>query len=68
MDNLKEQLRKLEQDVEKWQIENKLLQNEESKAKNNLTQEVNRCHILEKELKDAQFQIINLKSKIKFFL
>lgn len=63
MDNLKELIRKFEQDVQKWQDENKLLQNEELKAKNNFTQEINKCHILEKELKDAQIQIDDLKSK-----
>lgn len=64
MENLKEQIRKLEQDVEKWQNENKLLQTDQTKAKDALAQQVHRCHFLEKELKDAQSQLANLKSII----
>lgn len=59
----KEQVRKLEQETEKLKNENKVLEGKEERARDALTQQTNKAHLLQKELEEAKNEIEELGSE-----
>ena len=64
MQKLQEQIRKLEQDVEKLRGENKAFEASEAKAKDALAQQISRNQSLQKELEEAKAQIAELQGNL----
>lgn len=65
---MKEQIRKLEQEIEKLRTENRAIIEQEEKTRNALAKESNRAHLLEKELEETKAEIEELESKLFHFL
>lgn len=59
----KEQIRKMEQDLEKLRTENRAIIEQEEKIRDALKQEQNRSHLLQKELEEAKAEIEELNRK-----
>lgn len=64
MQGLKEQIRKLEQEIEKLTKENKELSNKEVRANEAMAQQMNRAQALQKELQEAKDRIRELEDKL----
>lgn len=61
LQKLRDQIQRLEKELEKVQAENLTLQNSEAKAKDALSQQINRNHVLQKDLEEAQTRIKELQ-------
>ncbi|VDO57477.1 unnamed protein product [Brugia timori] len=61
----KEQIRKLEQEIEKLRIENRTITEQEERTRDALTKETNRSHLLQKELEETKLEIEELEKKIR---
>lgn len=65
MDQLRERIRKVEQEIDKLKVENKELHENEQKANDAYKEEMNRAHLLQRELEDAKIELDELRSEWK---
>lgn len=59
----KEQIRKVEQEIEKLKTENRTITEQEEKTRDALSKEINRAHLLQKELEETKTESEELESK-----
>lgn len=65
LDQLRERIRKVEQEIDKLKVENKELHENEQKANDAYKEEMNRAHLLQRELEDAKIELDELRSEWK---